>query len=318
MENLTTLALTKAKQLLPNLLTPIGALILPFIPNGVLANYREGKMTIASLKNNEAMFDKLLVELDKRMEEESKKIIKQEDPFNSIQIQEQINLVKKYTRYINTLKKSLKYIDIEDAARDKDVDEDTSPSWFDMFRDIATRMNEDWREDLLARCAALEDVSPGSISLRTLWNIGLLETQMFHAFALFLDSSIDLDGYPVIALDQDDLTLNIESTEGKFHGVLIHMISGLMDWGLVQHGDFVLPSDEPIEMTTKDKKAELINLRQQIGATTLMRFSGYHCTDLGLDLYRLYDPRYNHISDLSFQALLDILKDTDNVQVNIT
>lgn len=101
MENLTTLALTKAKQLLPNLLTPIGALILPFIPNGVLANYREGKMTIASLKNNEAMFDKLLVELDKRMEEESKKIIKQEDPFNSIQIQEQINLVKKYTRYIN-------------------------------------------------------------------------------------------------------------------------------------------------------------------------------------------------------------------------
>lgn len=316
MENTTALALTKAKKFLPNLLAPIGTLILPFIPNGILAHFNEGKMTMASLKNNEAMFDKLLIELDKRMEEESKKIIKQEDPFNAIQIQEQINLVKKYTRYINILKTSLKYIDVEDAVIN-DNDEDTSPSWFDMFRDIATRMNEDWREDLLARCAALEDVSPGSISLRTLWNIGLLETQMFHAFALFLDSSIDLDGYPVIALEQDDLTLNIESTEGKFHGVLIHIISGLMDWGLVQHGDFVLPSDEPIEMTTKDKQAELINLRQKPGSTTLMRFSGYHCTDLGLDLYRLYDPRYNHISSLSFQALLDILNDTDDIQVNI-
>ncbi len=306
MEKTTSLALTKAKKILPNLLAPIGSLIIPYIPNGIFANYSDGKMTMASLKNNEVMFDKLLCEINKRMEEESKKIIIQEDPFNAIQIQDQINLAHKYTRYITTLKKSLKYIDTEKKVEDDSKIENTSPSWFDMFREIATRMNEDWREDLLARCAALEDVLPGSISLRTLWNIGLLETQIFHAFALFLDSSIDLDGYPVIVLERDDLTLNIESTEGNFHGILIHIISGLIDWGLVQHGEFVLPSDQPIKMTAQDKSAELINLRQKEKETTLMQFNGYHCTDLGLDLYRLYEPKYNHLSDLNFQELLNM------------
>ncbi|ENM5732264.1 DUF2806 domain-containing protein [Vibrio mimicus] len=318
MENVTSLAVTKIKNILPNILAPIGTMIIPFIPDGVFAHYNEGKMTMASLKNNEAIFDKLLVELNRRMEEECKKIVSQEDPFSALQNQEQINLAMRYKRYIRTLKKSLKYININDEPEIFYEANTTSPSWFDMFREIATRMNEDWREDLLARCVALEDVSPGAISLRTLWNIGLLETQMFHAFALFLDSSIDLDGYPIIALEQDDLTLNIESTEGEFHGVLIHIISGLIDWGLVQHGDFVLPSDEPIVMTAKDESAELINMRQKEGATTLMRFSGYHCTDLGLDLYRLYEPKYNHISQLSFQALMDILKETTDIKINIT
>lgn len=319
MSKVTSLALSNVKKVFPNLLSPIGSLIVPFIPNDLLEHYNNGKMTMALLRNNEAIFDSLLIELNKRMKEEGSKITKQDNPFDAIQQQEQIDLAGRYTRYIHTLKNSLKYVDeSKNSNKEEPLASKTSPSWYDMFRDIAMRMKEDWREDLLARCIALEDSSSGSVSLKTLWNIGLLETQMFHAFALFLDSSIDLDGYPVIVLGRDDLTINVESTDGSYHGILIYLISGLIDNGIIQHGEFELPSEEPIEVTGYECSAIITNHEQQEGKTTLIRLEGYNCTDLGLDLYRLYDPEYNDISSLNFKALTDMLEESDGLSIRNT
>ncbi|MFK5894287.1 MAG: hypothetical protein QM504_13780 [Pseudomonadota bacterium] len=76
-------------------------------------------------------------------------------------------------RYILTLKKVLKYSDEQKIRTEKSQQQsNTVPSWFDMFKDIAMRMNEDWREDLLARCVAIEDSDSGSVSLKLLWHIG--------------------------------------------------------------------------------------------------------------------------------------------------
>lgn len=319
MRKLTNLTASSVKKIFPNALSPVGVLLAPFIPNSVLSHYRDGKMTLAMLKNNEAIFDDLLAELNKRMKEESLKIIQQDNPFDAIQIQNQIDLTERYTRYISILRKSLKYIELTDSdKKEESSTSNTSPSWFDMFRDIAMRMNEEWRENLLARCVAIEDNFPGSISLKTLWNIGLLETQIFHSFALFLDSSIDLDGYPVILLNRDDLTLRVESSDGCYHGILIYLISGLIDNGLIQYGEFELPSDEPIQVVGKECSSLLENLEQKEGRTTLIRLEGYSCTDLGLDLYRLYDPVYNKISSLNFQALADMLEESEGVAIKNT
>ncbi|MFK5894286.1 MAG: hypothetical protein QM504_13775 [Pseudomonadota bacterium] len=52
--------------------------------------------------------------------------------------------------------------------------------------------------------------------------MGLLEADLFHAFALFLDSSIDMDGYPAIVLEREDLSVHVESADKKVSGVLIY------------------------------------------------------------------------------------------------
>jgi len=320
MNKLSVLSVPNAKRVFPALLEPVSFLFPPLNSNKLSPHSNEEQKPADLIqKNNETIFDELLNELRESVKDASLIITRQEKPLEAIQTKAQIDLTERYIRHIRILKKSLQYIESKNSRiKEEPSTVDTSLSWFDMFRDISMRMNESWREELLAKCVAIEDESPGSISLKTLWNIGLLETQIFHSFALFLDSSLELDGYPIILLEREDLTLNVESEDKSYYGILIYLISGLIDNGLIQHGEFELPSEEPIKVIGNKCSAIIENLKQKEGITTMIRLEGYHCTDLGLDLYRLYDPEYNDISQLSFQALTDMLEDSEGVSMKNT
>lgn len=306
------LNLSIANKILPTLLSPIASLLFPLVPNKLLEHYQDGKMKLATLKNSQNIFNDLLENLRVQLKKNNENMLKDTDPFRQIVYQEQINQVYKYSRYVSTIKRSLQYI-TDGESIDPSNDHNTPSPWYNMFQDVAMRMNEDWREDLLARCVAIEDRMPGSISLKTLWNIGMLESQTFYAFALFLDSSIDLDGYPSILLNRDDLSVKVNSIDDSYSGVLIILISALIDHGLIQYGEFEISTVKPINVTCEQGSGKITNHKQAKGIETYIRLEGYHCTDLGLDLYRLYDPIYNSISKLNYKALKDIIDDSKDV-----
>jgi len=314
MINPPKLNISIANKILPTLLSPIASLLFPLVPNKLLEHYQDGKMKLATLKNNQDIFNDLLENLRIQLKENNENMLKDTDPFKQIVYQEQINQVYKYSRYVSTIKRSLQYI-LDDERIDSSNDQNTPSPWYNMFQDVAMRMNEDWREDLLARCVAIEDRTPGSIALKTLWNIGMLESQTFYAFALFLDSSLDLDGYPAILLNRDDLSVKVNSLDRSYSGVLILLISTLIDHGLIQYGEFELSTVSPINVTCEQGSGKITNHKQVKGNETYIRFEGYHCTDLGLDLYRIYDPIYNSISKLNYKALYDIIKDSNSISL---
>ncbi len=174
------------------MMKPIAPIIVPFLPEKMLNKYLQGKMTLAMLKNHEDIFDKISLSLSKKLEEYHVNSLAEDDPFNIVQLAENSRITEGYINYISTLKRSLFYVnDSPKCIKQKNNSQEFgSPTWYDMFREIAMRRCEVWRRDLLAKCAAIEDESPGTITLKTLWNIGILETQSFLLLSLFFDSGI--------------------------------------------------------------------------------------------------------------------------------
>ncbi|MFK5894285.1 MAG: hypothetical protein QM504_13770 [Pseudomonadota bacterium] len=95
----------------------------------------------------------------------------------------------------------------------------------------------------------------------------------------------------------------------------IYFLSGLIDNGLIQHGDFDLNYEEPVIVKGNKCSASIVNHLHFENKTSLISLHGYSCTDFGLDLYRLYEPNYNHISQLNFNYLKDMLDDSDGLSI---
>lgn len=67
-----------------------------------------------------------------------------------------------------------------------------SPHWLDLFQQFARTKNEPWRQMMLARCLAQENANPGVVSIRTVWNIAMLETREFQDIQDFINYSARL------------------------------------------------------------------------------------------------------------------------------
>jgi hypothetical protein len=93
-----------------------------------------------------------------------------------------------------------------------------SPTWLDRFNDLASKQNEEWRQDILAKAFAMEADKPGTIDLSTLLNIAQLDESTFKYFSLILDTCTKI--YDIYWLkERDDHSCNIESDDGTVHQV---------------------------------------------------------------------------------------------------
>ncbi|WP_046006409.1 DUF2806 domain-containing protein [Pseudoalteromonas rubra] len=333
--SLTTDLVTSIKGVVPALLKPVSTVIVPFLPDKLLSQYLNGKMSLSSLKNNEELFLKINADLGKKLQEVQVKAVDESDPFSSIQLAESARLIENYIRYIETIRLSLSHIKspveesvpniedsiagIEENENDEGYggepfeNEESSPTWYDIFREIAMRKCEGWRRDLLARCVALEAEEPGSVTLKTLWNIGILETHSFLSLSLFFDSSVYLDDYPVIFLDRDDLMKTVRVSNGESEGVLIQVLTGLIDDGLLSFGEFELSTDEDVSVVSQSSHMMLNNDQNSTENNTYVRLEGYTCTDIGLELCKLYEPSFNEVSELNMQCLADLVQDAEGI-----
>jgi hypothetical protein len=90
----------------------------------------------------------------------------------------------------------------EGAQDNTNLDEDVAPPttehWVDRFNEIARLRLEPWRQELVSRALAAEATDPGSVSLRALWAIGMLDYRKFQAFSVLLDlSCVISNGYVI-------------------------------------------------------------------------------------------------------------------------
>lgn len=70
-------------------------------------------------------------------------------------------------------------------------------NWMDAFRLFAERQNEEWRMRLLSEALAREITAERSVALKTVWQIGMMDADMFDALATFFSVCFTIDGLAV-------------------------------------------------------------------------------------------------------------------------
>lgn len=152
----------------------------------------------------------------------------------------------------------------DQAQLEPDISAEPTLTWLDRFNDLASKQNEEWRQNLLAKAFAMEADKPGTIDLSTLFNIAQLDDSTFKYFSLILDTCIKV--YDIYWLkERNDHTRNLEDEDGTAYqvGNLIYRLhhTGLLasdrNLGLnlkagelrqfVYHGD-VLAAIPPFDM----------------------------------------------------------------------
>lgn len=86
----------------------------------------------------------------------------------------------------------------DDLEGTETLDEEISDSWYDRFRQFARMKNDPWREEIMSACLARQAQQPGSVSLRALWNVAMLEEEEIRDLMDFVNLSAKLyrDGSP--------------------------------------------------------------------------------------------------------------------------
>jgi len=183
-------------------------------------------------------------------------------------------------------------------------------SWWDVFESMARRTNEDWRRELLARALAENDREPGSISLKSIWEIGMMEADDFGCLAAFCDSALHIDGKPVILLEPDEQArFKFEIEDDSREIVLAHGVSALIDAGLVARASTQFDTNEPVELEHMSGPTWFSHrpLDDSEGAGHRIQIDGFFVNDVALDICRLYEPRLNIASDASFKEFRERL-----------
>jgi hypothetical protein len=184
--------------------------------------------------------------------------------------------------------------------------------WWDLFEDLASRRNEQWRVELFAKSIALNDEEPGNISLKSLWEMAMMETNDFGVLKIFLDSSLYIDGKPIILIEPEE-QYTFEPDVNEFQsGNLALCISGLIDKGLVQRAETQFMTTEPVELRHASGTTYLSHQLEghPSNTETAIRIDGYSPNDHCLDICRLYTPTQNIASDRSMNLLKEMLEES--------
>jgi Protein of unknown function (DUF2806) len=322
------IALLAARKGIGAFLRPIAGLWLAALPLNRRQQYLEGKLTVLEVSAREEIFTKITHSLGSELAKRTEKLVKARTPLSILKAQEEIDILERSLSYLSTIRMTLGRLGAErlgaiglgESSPQESSKEETSPSWFDMFRNLAEQRSEPWRRELLAEAARIELEVPGSISLRSLWNISLLDDHVFEFFTGFLESCAYMDGYPCILIEEAEQIQSAAIFDRKgAQASLLVAATTLIEYGLVSLADFGMESAQAIKGLTKTRHFtithQLPETRNPIRPE--LRFSGYHCSDLGLDLARLCGtPKLNEHSELSLNNLIELMKDHTEVRLD--
>lgn len=162
--------------------------------------------SLVELKNAQMRDSLTKTGLDRLHAEENIKLISKE--INKLLV---YSKVPTHTLYLESKKEQPEDIPTEEIVEINDT-------WIDRFNDLAGKLNEEWRQNLLAKAFAIEAEKPGTIGLDTLFTIGKLDQQSFYFFAAIL--SISLKMYETYILPVDNGTLELElDVNGTRHSI---------------------------------------------------------------------------------------------------
>jgi hypothetical protein len=326
-------SVASASSFLSRALSPVKFLLIGFVPKRTIIRLTSGQITAKEIESCISAFSGVSAAVNEDIQKRTKKVLASKGGLSATRQQQELEYIEKSRRYLTTVHQALTIGlsgDLSGGAIGtgtngqwgSDRGAKTAESWFDLFREIAERRCEPWRRELLARAAALELQHENAISLKSLWNIAMLEADQFELFTMFLNSSVYIDGYPLSLLEDESLTVSIDSHDNKRNVQYSYIIGTLIEHGLVSNDSADIENVEPIEVRSKSNSMEVVFIagkrkgRATTTQTPVLRLHGSRCTDLGLDLARLCEARLDEISDKNFELLESLLRPSKEVEMH--
>lgn len=239
------------------------------------------------------------------------------DSFDPIAVASKLSFIDQHMRTIGVQARALNYIESPGPASSSTPlleHEEVPAFWLDKFRELSKLRGEDWRQDLLARALAEETACPGMISLQTLWNIGTLSVEQFHALAHFLDACLLLDAVPYFY--------------GHIQSVQYVPVPECRAGGVATYGDLVIllvesglthtPSTTggPLDSVPADTVCTLRYVDKTVSFTTkaVVDLQGVKLTRVGKELARLYQPRSTPLGSKLYDDCVRLFHDLKAVE----
>ena len=202
----------------------------------------------------------------------------------------------------------------------KGLEHRVDASWWDTFEALARRRNEVWRRELLAKALVQYDRVPGSISLKAMWEIGMMEGDDFGCLAAFCDSALHIDGKPVVLIEpEQQAKFRFEDADSIREVNLAHAISALIDAGLVSQAATQFSSKEPVRLEHLNGPTWFIHqpVNQATDANHDIQINGFFVNDVALDICNLYEPKLNIASNANFEEFRTLLTNTSKEQPEV-
>ena len=288
-------------------------LLYAFGPKGAVRWVANGRFRLTQLKMQEELFNQCCKAVVDNYAKLSKKYASATAGSKTLALSTLLEQAEGDVRLMATVKRSFAYIlDGADSADEQERADKSDLSWWSMFEDFARRPNEEWRIDLLARSLAANEVEPGAIRLKALWEIGMLEADDFGMLALFCNCAVHVDGKPLILLDPEEQNKFAPELGDDRVGNLAYVVADLVDRGLAQKS---LTQFDTTELVRLDHQSGPHYLRYKPpgaaeGQQTVIQIPAYGPTDYTLDICRLYDANLNDASDANYECLRRTLEES--------
>lgn len=184
-------------------------------------------------------------------------------------------------------------------------------SWWDTMEALARRRNEPWRVDLMAKAILENDREPGCISLKSIWEIGMMEADDFGCLAAFCDSALYIDGKAMVLIDPEmQAKFEFDDWDQVRSLNLAHAISRLVDAGLVVRSSIQFDISDRVELGYQDGPTYMSRSPQTGDEAVLeIRMDGFGASDVAMDICRLYEPNHNLASKANLDAFKQLMKD---------
>lgn len=314
----------------------IAMLIQAFAPASAVSWFQGRRLRVRQVKAQEQVFDEVCKVVVKNTKKHLDRLHASPDGLEDPMVRLSAEALQSDMRVLSTFRDAVRICDDSSllsspgkASKDGDRDDEEEKrqlehredaSWWDMFEGLARRRNEPWRQELLARALVEYDRVPGSIGLKAIWEIGMMENDDFGCLAAFCDSALHIDGKPVVLIEpEQQAKFRFEDADALREINLAHAISALIDAGLVSQAATQFSTKDPVRLEHLKGPTWFLHqhVDQSADANHDIQINGFFVNDVALDICKLYEPKLNIASDASFEEFQSLMTEAEKEQPEV-
>lgn len=297
----------------------LGRFIQAYAPEGTVHWFENRRLRLSQIKAQEQIFNDMCNSIVTEYKKRAQKLASSTKRLQNPVVQSTIAEMEGDLRLLDTIRLALSYCPKTkrlDAPIDANSEGECTAehtvdvSWWDTIESLARRRNEAWRTELLARAMVEYDREPGCIRLKSIWEIGMMESDDFGLLAAFCDSSLYIDKKAMVLLAPEEMAKFRFDADDSIREVnLAYAVSALMDTGLIVQSSVQFDTSQPVVLGYKSGPTTFIHqyaARTELD-TTAIQIDGFGANDIAMDICRLYAPKQNVASDASFDIFKELM-----------
>jgi hypothetical protein len=158
-----------------------------------------------------------------------------------LQAEENVKIITKEINKLLVYSKvpaHIRYLEEDKEPQDSEASDEKieiNETWLDRFNNLASKLNEDWRQNLLAKSFAIEAEKPGTIDLDTLFTIARLDQKSFYFFDAILSISLKMYEVYFLPTHNDPVAIKVDVNGTEYD--IGNIIYQLQHTGLLLHDE---------------------------------------------------------------------------------